>query len=126
MLLLKRTYYPDRTEGEIMLPDGQFIYALERPWLNNQVSVSCIPEGVYIIDRNTTGRFQWYEVSDVPKRTHIEIHPANRVSQLEGCIAPCMELTNGQARHSKQACDLLLKWFGDFSWTLRIIKKETN
>ena len=65
MLTLYRTYLEDRTEGEFMLPDGTMIYTLERPWLNNIAFKSCIPEGIYVIERDHTGRHQWWRVTDV-------------------------------------------------------------
>ena len=120
MITLKRAYLKDRTEGVLTLPDGQQIFTLERPWLNNKVNESCIKEGVYIVDRDLTGKHRFYRLRDVEDRTDIEIHPANRVSQLLGCIAPCMSIKNGIGVDSIKACELLLHWFGDDSWSLKI------
>ncbi|WP_370242908.1 DUF5675 family protein [Marisediminitalea sp.] len=120
MLDLVRTYYGDRTEGRIYLPDGSLIYTLELPDLQNQVNVSCIPEGVYILDRDHTGRHRYYRFREVPGRTDIEIHPASRTSQLLGCIAPCMKILDKVAIRSEAACDKLIELFGENSWSLRI------
>lgn len=120
MIVLKRTYKKRWTEGVMTMPDGSEIFTLERPWKDNQVNISCIPEGEYIIERNTTGKHQYYGVKDVEGRTFIELHPANIVQALQGCIAPCMSLHDGVAQRSIEACVRLLNWFGDDSWVLKI------
>jgi len=47
-----------------------------------------IPAGTYVCKRRFSGRFQCdvFEVTGVPFCTFIEIHPANYVTQLEGCV----------------------------------------
>lgn len=110
----------DRTEGIMTLPDGTEIAVLERPWLDNKVGVSCIPEGNYIVNRDRTGKHRWFAIPDAPGRTLIEIHPANKTSQLAGCLAPCSHIEDGFAHDSVEACELLLQWYGDDSWTLEI------
>lgn len=121
MFILYRKYLEDKTIGKLVFPNGESVYTLERPWLDNKVSVSCIPEGQYLVKRDKTGRFQWYAVQDVPGRTHIEIHPANKVEQLEGCIALGMYFANGNfLARSKEACQKLLDFHGDDSFILVI------
>jgi hypothetical protein len=119
-MLITRTHFADRTEGILTLPDGQQIATLERPWLNNKPFVSCVPPDSYIVDRDKTGRFQWYKLREVTGRSFIEIHLANKADQLEGCIAPCMYIKNGVGYGSLEACELILKWFGDNSFVLEI------
>jgi hypothetical protein len=86
-MILQRLDSPDdRTNGIVTLPDGTEYPSLERPWLDNQPSVSCIPAGNYKFVRDTHGRFQWFEVLDVYKRTHIEMHLGTKPSHSEGCI----------------------------------------
>lgn len=68
-------------------------FTIERPWLENAVGISCIREGTYIVKPKTWGKFGTPEdpalwLQDVPGRTHILIHAANRAEQLQGCIAP--------------------------------------
>lgn len=62
---------------------------LERPWLGNQHNISCIPLGQYncVLSHLSTMNISAYELQDVNGRSGIFIHPANLVSQLEGCIA---------------------------------------
>ena len=86
-MILQRIKSPsDRTNGIVTLPDGTEYPSLERPWLNNQVSVSCIPAGHYKFKRDTHGRFQWFRVLDVEGRTNIEMHLGTKPSHSEGCI----------------------------------------
>lgn len=126
MLTLKRTYYDARdrygarTEGVIVLPNGSEIKTLERPWKGNKPFVSCIPEGEYIVLRDHIGKHRYYAVQDVLDRSAIEIHPANTVNQLQGCIAPCLFLEKGVARHSTEACLKLIELFGEDGFHLLI------
>ena len=78
---LIRSYLHDRTIGKL----GN-LKTLERPWLNNQSSISCIPEGVYRVDRDHSGRFQYYRVQDTLPRTDIEFHGGVYPRHSEGCI----------------------------------------
>jgi len=79
---------------------------LERPYLSNMSSVSCIPKGVYECKWTFSTKFMkyTYEVMNVPNRTGIRIHPANWWSQLNGCIA--LGDSYGNLNNDKQA-DLL-------------------
>ena len=119
-MLITRTHFADRTEGILTLPDGQQIATLERPWLDNKPFFSCIKPDIYIVDRDKAGTHRWYRLRDVDGRTDIEIHIANLVSELMGCIAPCMYIKNGVGYGSQEACELILKWFGDNSFVLEI------
>lgn len=94
-LLLERAYMPDGTFGLMHIGDTT-LHSLERPWLGNKPFVSCIPEGVYrlrkresgVMNRSTGGEFPiGWEVTNVPDRTFIMIHPANFVWELNGCIS---------------------------------------
>lgn len=86
-MIIQRVDSPsDRTNGILTLPDGTEYKSLERPWLNNQTSISCIPAGHYKFKRDTHGRFQWFRVLDVTGRTSIEMHLGTRPSHSEGCI----------------------------------------
>ena len=84
-LELIRTYLPDRTIG-VISADGYTINTLERPWDDNKVNVSCIPEGSYIVKRDTTGKHQWFSIQDVSGRTFIEMHGGTIPTHSDGCI----------------------------------------
>lgn len=66
---------------------------LELPWRDNQRRISCIPAGIYKARKHKSPRFGWsLWLQDVPGRSEILIHPANKVTQLLGCIAPGTDL----------------------------------
>jgi hypothetical protein len=69
-----------------LIPMG--LYTIERPWINNVKNISCIPEGFYVVERRHSPRFgdDMWMVIDVPNRTDILIHVANRASDVQGCI----------------------------------------
>ena len=86
-MIIQRLDSPsDRTNGIVTLPDGTEYPSLERAWLDNQTSISCIPAGHYKFKRDTHGRFQWFEVLDVEGRTNIEMHLGTKPGHSEGCI----------------------------------------
>ena len=86
MILQRLESPPDRTNGIATLPDGTEYPSIERPWLDNQPSISCIPAGHYKFVRDTHGRFQWFRVLKVVGRTNIEMHLGTKPSHSEGCI----------------------------------------
>ena len=106
MIIQRLKSPPDRTNGIATLPDGTEYPSLERPWLDNQTSISCIPAGHYKFKRDTHGRFQWFRVLGVHKRTHIEFHEGTKPSHSEGCIL-----------FSHDALTAMLWFFGDTSLT---------
>lgn len=65
-------------------------FTVERPWLGNKLSISCIPDGTYNMTRVDSPKFgesRW-EISNVSGgRTHILVHSANLPAELEGCVA---------------------------------------
>ena len=102
-MILQRLESPsDRTNGIITLPDGKELETLERAYLDNQVSISCIPAGHYKFKRDTHGRFQWFRVLDVPGRTHIEFHEGTKPKHSQGCIL----MSTKDLMH-------MLEWYGD-------------
>ncbi len=89
MITLTRTdFSANETFGEMHTEDGDFLcYTIERPWLNNQHNVSCIPAGTYDVEEfNSPKHGNVWHVLNVPQRDMIEIHPANFASELLGCI----------------------------------------
>lgn len=96
MILLERfAYTPMGTFGKLIYDDFS-CYTVERPWLNNQARVSCIPEGSYELVWHTGPKFGKTVAlvggtvaqypNNVAKRAAILIHPANEMNDLEGCI----------------------------------------
>lgn len=128
-MILKRTYKKFYTKGIITMPDGQELYTLELPWRDNKIGKSCIPEGRYVVDRDRTGKQQWYRFrnEETAPRTHIEIHPANFLSHLQGCVAPCMSMNeendmNPIAIDSESACELIKFWYADDSFVIWVTR----
>jgi hypothetical protein len=84
---LIRDYREHDTIGTIQLKCRLgFVSTIERPWLDNQVGISCIPEGIYEVHRDRHGRHTWFKVLDVKDRTFIEIHEGYKVSHSAGCL----------------------------------------
>ena len=62
-------------------------YTVERPWLNNQPFLSCIPTGTYLCVRKTFPKHgETFEVTGVPGRSAILFHAGNTIHDFEGCI----------------------------------------
>jgi hypothetical protein len=118
------------TFGVMMDDDTQqpLFVTVERPWLNNQHKVSCIPPGQYVCRRIDSPKHgDCFEVMNVPDRDMIEIHSANLAEQLEGCIAPGMQFgeVNGTpaVMNSKQAvASFMAMQQGLNEFNLRIIE----
>lgn len=121
MILWRDGYTEMGTFGRLILPSGRELYTVERPWLGNRQSVSCIPEGPYtiskrfsnVVKRTSGGKYsQGWEVNSVPGRSFIMIHPANTMDDLEGCIAvgDSLGYVNGKwaVLNSRRAFDVLM------------------
>jgi hypothetical protein len=100
-LLLTRTESnSDGTFGELYVPmtrrvaddaadyGGQHLHTVEDDWLLNRRGISCIPAGEYTLKRTVFYKhgYETFEVTGVPNRTRILIHPANTEEDIEGCI----------------------------------------
>lgn len=117
---------------------AQVLHALELPWRDNRRQRSCIPPGRYRCAIVRSPRFGLvYGVHDVPERSHVLIHAANLagdvdagwVTQLHGCIAPClrpgqMRLADGRWQAaglvSAPALRTLMDWAGGHPFDLEI------
>lgn len=87
MRLIRYAYTTSATLG-VLEVGALELCTIERPWRGNAPWVSCIPTGSY---QMTSGRFRdtypALRLVDVPGRTAIWIHRANRAAELQGCIA---------------------------------------
>ena len=95
VLVLKRQYFPEGTNGQLKCEGKLICNTIELPWKNNETRVSCIPEGEYYIRKRYSRKYQWHlELLDVPQRKFILFHPANyALKELQGCIAPVTKLS---------------------------------
>jgi len=86
-LIIDRTYQHDSTLG--LLRYGFFrAHTLELPDLDNQKDVSCIPEGLYSCRKHQSPKNGYcIEIINVKDRTHVQLHKANYLSDILGCIA---------------------------------------
>lgn len=89
--ILKRKYSDKQTIGKLEFTDKNGVVntfcALERPWVNNTKSISCIPEGKYIVNKHYSPTFkECFRIVDVPGRSEILIHHGNYVNDTKGCI----------------------------------------
>ena len=82
------------TFGRIQI-DNKYFHTLELPWLNNQQSISWVPNGEYECELYPSSRFgNVYLLHNVPDRSGVLIHQGNfggnkskgLKSDIEGCI----------------------------------------
>ena len=125
-LELLRSYLPDRTIGTIKL-GTQSVKTLERKWLDNKRNASCIPEGCYIVKRDTTGKHQWFSVQNVSNRSFIELHEGSIPTHSDGCL---LVGTGFDGRYdmfgSNNALNDLLGYVGDEDFQLTIRQYNPN
>jgi hypothetical protein len=94
-LKIIRTYFPNGTNGDLLLNGDRVCSTIELPWKNNQPRVLCIPEGKYELKDRYTHRFGMHFILlNVPNRSYILIHAANdALQEIKGCIASVTTLT---------------------------------
>ncbi|ODR86730.1 DUF5675 family protein [Shewanella xiamenensis] len=86
------------TFGELFHEGKRLCVTVEREWLNNRKSQSCIPAGTYTLRHHNSPSKGHCLALESPElgvtvlgpshRTHCLVHSANWPLQLEGCIAP--------------------------------------
>ena len=86
MITIKRFYDDDSTFGRMTIGDFH-CWTLELRDLDNQQSISCIPEAVYRYEKITSSKNGLVlELKNVEHRSHIQIHAGNFVKNTRGCI----------------------------------------
>lgn len=113
-LTIHRTYYEEGTNGLLTMGSNStpLCHTIELPWRDNQPNRSCIPLGTYVLRKRYSNKFRWHiEVTNVPGRSLILIHPANHATrELKGCIAPVLQLTGpGRGLYSRMVFNGLIK-----------------
>lgn len=96
MVIKRIAGIPDGMFGVALWNGTPFALTLERPWLDNQVGLSCIPEGNYTCLRcrnspdynyQDSPRFgNTFQVFNVPGRSKILFHKGNIDDDTHGCI----------------------------------------
>tara|TARA_R110001606_G_scaffold259390_2_gene407130 strand:+ start:1594 stop:2028 length:435 start_codon:yes stop_codon:yes gene_type:complete len=105
-----RKYRKEQTEGELQIFDEdsgalEFVCkTLELPWLDNQTSISCIPEGHYDVVPRTSQKYKEHlHITDVEGRSLILIHfgnyagsvnPKTGKPDIRGCVLVGKNLTD--------------------------------
>lgn len=124
------------TLGKLRIVGDVVVQTIERPWLNNTKGVSCVPKGVYRLERHSSEAYPktWalvnrelgvihYPDAKLPNaRTVVLIHAANKASELRGCIAPGILRAGDSVVRSRDAMTLLsmlVSW--DDTHTLEIL-----
>jgi len=81
---------PDGVFSDWVSDSGFKCKTLELPWDNNIPDKSCIPSGWYDVTWAWSAKHNCnlYHVQGVPNRSNVEIHSANVIQQLLGCLAP--------------------------------------
>lgn len=75
------------TFGVLRINGRAWCVTLEPPDAGNVRDISCIPVGRYRCRRVESRRFgDTFEITDVPGRSHILLHPGNVVSDTRGCV----------------------------------------
>jgi len=99
-IVVRRFHRTEAGTSGVLLIDGQLCcYTVERPWLDNQRSVSCIPAGRYDLvvrkeqtdlTRSYRARYDFFTwhlmIKDVPNRSGIYIHSGNKPAHVKGCL----------------------------------------
>lgn len=75
------------TFGMLTNDSGNLCFTVELPWNDNHPQTSCIPKGIYTFNKYLSPKHgQVWICQDVPNRTNIEIHAANTIHDLLGCV----------------------------------------
>lgn len=88
-----------QTEGLLTVYNGEEkifnCYTLELPWLDNAKRISCIPKGVYNVEKRQSTKYKHhFHILDVPNRSYILIHQGNYNWHTKGCILVGKTLTD--------------------------------
>lgn len=90
-----RVYHKNGTHTEWVFPNGDTVLMAERPWKDNEQYESCIPEGIYplqkrssgVVQRTSKGKYpEGWEIAEVPNRVYIMVHIGNwPLVDSDGC-----------------------------------------
>lgn len=90
ILRLKRVTRSSRFTMGVLIKEDTGVpicVTLENPWLNNKPFKSCIPPGIYRVERFYGNKFDYaYGLVDVKDRSVILIHKGNTETDTSGCI----------------------------------------
>ena len=125
--LTRFKYGSTETVGRLVSDtQGLIFWTIENPWLDNAPNISCIPEGLYYLERYDSpshGADTWQFIN-VPNRTFCQIHVANYASDVSGCIGLGVQVMSGMGgvSNSKDA----MSQFTDMTAGLNSLKMTIN
>ena len=125
--LTRFKYGANETVGRLVSDtQGLIFWTIENPWLDNAPNISCIPEGLYYLERYDSpshGADTWQFIN-VPNRTFCQIHVANYASDVSGCIGLGVQVMSGMGgvSNSKDA----MSQFTDMTAGLNSLKMTIN
>jgi hypothetical protein len=114
LLIIRDTFTEESTVGELFLNGERMCDTLENPYINNERSISCIPEGEYkvrlrLARESATRDYLHLLVKDVPNRDWILFHRGNSAKDTSGCILVGFSSKQDYVKNSTFAMDLLMK-----------------
>jgi hypothetical protein len=114
LLLIRDDFSEKSTLGKLFLNGERFCDTLELPWLDNQRSISCIPEGEYkvrlrLARESATRDYLHLLVQDVQGRSYILVHIGNYPKDTKGCILVGQSRQQDAVYNSTLAMELLIK-----------------
>tara|TARA_R100001143_G_scaffold48641_1_gene43516 strand:- start:1918 stop:2352 length:435 start_codon:yes stop_codon:yes gene_type:complete len=114
LLIIRDAFTDKSTIGKLFLNGEKFCYTLELPYLDNQRSISCIPEGEYKVRLRTaresaTRDYLHLLVQDVDGRSYILVHIGNYPKDTKGCILVGQSRKHDAVYNSTLAMELLMK-----------------
>lgn len=127
LTLTRFKYGSTETVGRLVSDtQGPIFWTIENPWLDNAPNISCIPEGLYYLERYDSpshGADTWQFIN-VPNRTFCQIHVANYASDVSGCIGLGVQVMSGMGgvSNSKDA----MSQFTDMTAGLNSLKMTIN
>lgn len=113
--LLRLTHKANGIHGILTMNGAPLCLTLERPWLDNQRNISCIPPGEYDCVKHYGLKYKnVWRLENVPNRSGILIHQGNSILNTAGCILVGMGIDRGGfISDSQRALDLLRKTLDD-------------
>lgn len=109
ILHLEREYWPSGTNGTLKIEDYLICHTIEKPWARNTPN-SCIPEGIYPLERCYDEQFGWHiKVVGVAGRPDVRIVPGTNFGTIPpGNILPVARLLGeGKGSQSRHAFEKL-------------------
>jgi len=127
VFLLRQTSTSEGVYGRLFWPGLEVpIYTAEKPNLDNQPNISCIPEGIYLCspEMYNKGGYMAFGIRNVPGRSNILIHKGNGPPDVKGCVVVGLEVGTYQrirgVLNSAGAWEYLLRDLGGKAFYLQV------